>query len=109
MAKAFLKFKSTVNVPKSVIIAVAFINACNAIDVDGEMFITSGNDSAHMKGSKHYSDEALDFRTKTLTAAQKSLLVAEVKKRLGLSYDVVFEDANGVNEHLHIEYDSHRS
>lgn len=102
---AFLKFKSGVVVSRQVILAAGIINAANQLGLIDDITITSGNDSTHMKGSKHYSDEALDVRTKTLTTDQKHLLKDTVKARLGPGYDVVLESEGGSNEHLHVEYD----
>lgn len=101
---SLIKLKPTVKVPKVVIIACALSNAAEILSLP-DMLITSGNDSKHKTGSKHYSDEALDFRTKHLTKDQKHKLVAEVKRRLGKDYDVILESEGKVNEHLHIEWD----
>jgi hypothetical protein len=102
---ALLKFKNTVIVPRTTIIAAAVVNAANVLALPVDMLVTSGNDSKHMKGSKHYKDEALDFRTKHLSKAAKHALVAEVKKRLGSAFDVILEDEGNVGEHMHVEYD----
>ncbi len=102
---ALLKFKDSVHVPRTVLIAIAAINAANALKFEGEMWITSGNDSIHMQGSKHYSDEALDFRTHQLPTAQKHAWKDEIARRLGKGYDLLLEDENGSNEHLHVEWD----
>lgn len=104
---AFMKFLGTVKVPKSAIIAVAILNSATTLQLP-DMVVTSGNDSTHSVGSKHYTDEALDFRTKPLTADQKKALVVEVKRRLGPDYDVILEDLGQANEHLHIEADDHK-
>lgn len=102
---ALLKFKSNVVVPKTVIIAMAGINAANELLMPDTMYVTSGNDSVHMKGSKHYEDKALDFRTKHLSTVKKAAWIAEFKKRLGPEYQFIFEDAGKDNEHLHVEFD----
>ena len=102
---ATIKLKATVKVPRTVVIACAVVNAATKLDL-ADMLITSGNDSQHMAGSKHYSDEALDFRTKHLTKSDKYALVDEVRNRLGADYDVILEFEGGANEHLHIEWDS---
>ena len=102
---AFLKFKSNVVVSKQAILAAAFINTCNELGLDGDRFVTSGNDSVHAQGSKHYDDKALDYRTHGLTATQKRDLVGVLKRRLGPSYDVILEAENTSNEHIHAEYD----
>lgn len=100
---AYIRLKDTVVVPKVVIIACAVVNAANALELP-DMLVTSGNDSAHMAGSRHYRDQALDFRTHHLTKTQKHALMDEVRRRLGVVYDVILESENGPNEHLHIEY-----
>jgi hypothetical protein len=102
---ALLKIKSTVVVPKVVVIAAAVINAANTLRLKQDMVITSGSEGTHMVGSLHYKDRALDFRTKHLSPAEKNTLVKAVKRRLGTDYDVILENADGTNEHLHVEYD----
>ncbi len=94
---AFIKLKGSVKTKPVVVIACAVVNAATTLSLP-DMLITSANDSVHMQGSKHYSDEALDFRTKHLSASEKQKLVAEVKKRLGPGYDVILE-----TDHLHVE------
>jgi hypothetical protein len=100
-----IKFLSTVVVPKVTIIACAAINAANVLGLKVDMFVTSGNDKTHKPGSKHYTNEALDFRTKHMTRFDKHAFVDELKRRLGKSYDVILEDEGGVNEHCHAEHD----
>lgn len=102
---SLLKIKSTAVVSQQVIIAAAVINAANVLGLPVDMLITSGNDSKHKVGSLHYKDRALDFRTHHLSPDHKHKLVAEVKRRLGVAYDVILEDENGSNEHVHVEYD----
>lgn len=102
---SLLRFVAGVVVPKVTIIAAAAINAANQIGLTTTMFVTSGNDRVHSRGSKHYTDEALDFRTKHLTTKQKHLWARTIKARLGRDYDVILEDEGGNNEHLHVEYD----
>ncbi len=90
--------------PRSLWIAVA---AANQAQLEGRtVVITSGNDSGHMRASRHYSDDALDFRSKDFgsTAAKRAFLAA-VLKRLGASYEGLLEDLGGPNEHFHVEYD----
>mgnify|MGYP001580899357 CR=1 FL=1 len=101
---SLIKLKSTVKVPKNLIIACATINSANKLGLP-DMLVTSGNDSKHITGSKHYIDQALDFRTKHLTKSQKYNLVKEVKSRLGSGYDVFLEFEGGLQEHMHVEYE----
>ena len=96
---ALIKLKSTVVVPKVVVICCAVVNAANVLGLP-DMLVTSGNDSEHMPGSKHYEDKALDFRTRHLLPFDKTALAAEVRRRLGPDYDVVLEA-----DHLHVEHD----
>ena len=100
---ALIKFKNTVKVPKVVIIASAVINAANTLGLTHDITVTSGNDSKHKVGSKHYSDEALDIRTKNIAAPHT--FASAIRKRLGPDYDVILEDEEGPNEHLHLEFD----
>jgi len=59
---------------------------------------TSGNDSTkHKKGSMHYKDRALDFRTWDLL---ELLIVRKVKALLPPWYEVYIE-----KDHIHIEAD----
>lgn len=102
---SLVKFKTTVKVPRSCIIVAAVVNAANEMGLSEMMLVTSGNDSKHKDGSKHFTDEALDFRTKHLDGNKKFRLADAVKKRLGEDYDVILEDVDGPNEHLHVEYD----
>lgn len=102
---AFIKFKAGAVVTKQTIIAAAIINSANQLGLTQDIVVTSGNDSTHMKGSKHYSDEALDIRTKNLSVDVKHELLATVKKRLGAGYDAILESEGGPNEHMHVEYD----
>lgn len=100
-----LKLKGGVVVPKVVIIAAAVVNAANALNLEKDIWITSGNDSTHMAGSLHFADKALDIRTKNLTKQQKRDWMAEVKRRLGKDYQVILEAEGTPNEHAHIEHD----
>lgn len=68
--------------------------------------ITSAVDGEHRDDSKHYVGLAVDLRTRDLTAAEISRLVAALRKRLNGSaaadrpYNVVVEP-----DHIHVEYD----
>ena len=64
--------------------------------------ITSANDSTHMNGSLHYEDKAIDLRSHDLNPGEEEQVVAELRQVLGLDYDVLLEDRDGLNEHVHI-------
>ena len=69
---------------------------------DDHVWITSGNDSTHMKGSKHYTNEAFDVRTLNLIDGRDAakLWTTRIREALGLKYQVVLE-----KDHIHVEYD----
>lgn len=60
-----------------------------------------------MAGSRHYSGEAFDFRTKSLPdLLTKNQLIDNIKASLpDNEYDVILEYPGGYNEHGHCEYD----
>lgn len=62
--------------------------------------ITSALDGVHKKGSKHYTGDALDFRTRHMPKNIAILIVGVVQQRLGNDYDVILE-----SNHIHCEYD----
>lgn len=73
-------------------------------NIEGEkyiMTITSGHEKTakHMKGSKHYTGEAIDIRK--LDMKNTKIVIEEIKDYLGEDYDVVEEKT-----HIHIEYDA---
>lgn len=99
-----LKVKGTVR-PRSHFIQAAVGNAANEIGVEVDMLLTSGNDSKHMKNSKHFKYEALDFRSHHLSVEECRALLKSIRRRLGKNYQVILEHPMKMNEHIHIEYD----
>ena len=86
--------------------------------------VTAGKDGRHLRGSKHYDNQALDFRTWHLSGQPNPCLREEdcspickailegIKMRLGKDFDVLFEtdkfDAEGRQvrwQHIHAEHD----
>lgn len=66
--------------------------------------ITSANDSTHGPHSRHYTDEAIDLRTKDLPTLQaKKDLAAALRAELGPAFTVLFESPGGEQEHLHLQ------
>lgn len=99
-----VKLKGNVR-PRNLVILAACCNVAQEMNI-GELWVTSGNDSEHMTKSKHYSNNALDFRSKTFpTAESKRQFLENVKDRLGADYDCILESEGKNNEHFHIEYD----
>lgn len=69
--------------------------------------ITSANDGKHGEGSLHSKDglcRALDFRTHDYRGGDVDKLAYEIQQALGDEFDVVVEDLNGPNEHIHVEH-----
>lgn len=100
-----LKFKSGVSSGNPLVAAIIIADAIYT-KYGYECVITSLNDGKHGQGSKHYTDEGVDFRTKNILQPEhKELIKRDITESLGKDYDVILEDRGGVNEHLHIEYD----
>jgi hypothetical protein len=77
-----------------------------------DMVITSANDGVHHgktgkshNNSLHYRDTAWDIRTHHLSFVEKGEMEMFLKRELGNDYDVLFEAADTINEHIHVEYD----
>lgn len=88
----------------AIVIAVRVVESIYN-EISKPCVITSANDSNHSKGSLHYSDSAIDIRTKILSETQKDFVLSEVRTRLNDNYDVLLENRGTDNEHLHIEWD----
>lgn len=66
--------------------------------------ITSANDSGHSPTSRHYTNEAIDLRTRDLpTESAKRALATALRAELGPAFTVLYEDPGGPNQHLHIQ------
>jgi hypothetical protein len=94
------RFTNNCRCPRSVIIVTAVSNAWQQCGFPGTCWVTSLNDSVHMKGSKHYNDDAADFRTRTLTKPDIEKWADVCRDRLGKGYQVIVE-----SDHLHVEFD----
>ena len=71
----------------------------------GGVWMTSANDGKHKPNSKHYLDEAFDFRVWNIEGYTAELAKAwrdRIKGKLGKDYDCLYETQP---EHLHIERD----
>lgn len=68
------------------------------------LVITSANDSGHMQGSRHYSDEAIDVRSKTFASrAAKERFRRAYEQALGPSFRVLLEGLGTDQEHFHAQ------
>lgn len=90
--------------PRLLILAAAVSNV--ARDLPWDVTITAGTDGRHRAGSKHYSSEALDVRSRNFPSKRaKQDFVAAVLLRLGPGYEMFLESEGKANEHFHLEYD----
>lgn len=69
-----------------------------------EIVVTAGSDGSHMNGSRHYSFEAIDVRTKNFPyRGAAEVFAAALRGKLGPQFTVLFENAGTPNEHLHVQ------
>ena len=66
-----------------------------------EAIITAGTDGKHMEGSKHYTGEAVDVRTRYFDKQTASAVAKDLAFKLGSDFDVVIHEGS----HIHVEYD----
>lgn len=71
---------------------------------DGDLWVTSGNDSTHGTGSRHYSDEAIDVRSHNFRSRMAKRYFREWYERtLGPQFRVLLEGEGTDNEHFHAQ------
>jgi hypothetical protein len=59
-----------------------------------------------MENSLHGKGYALDIRTNHISNTNNKMeIFRRCKEALGSQFDVILEDVNGINEHLHVEFD----
>ncbi len=69
-----------------------------------DLTITSINDSSHMNGSRHYTNEAVDVRSKSFKMPDdKEYFRVLAGKKLGDKFTVLFENVGLEHEHFHIQ------
>ena len=64
-----------------------------------DMVVTSIMDGDHKKTSLHWAGNGADLRIWNVSREDWKPLRDEIKKRLGIHYDVVLEE-----DHIHLEY-----
>jgi hypothetical protein len=73
------------------------------------LVVTSVNDGRHSTNSRHYKDEAIDFRTKGAasntmgTTERKRAFRSRLQSFAGARFRVLFEAVGTPNEHLHAQ------
>lgn len=93
-----------VRLQPEILLAVIIIQEVYRENNVKDMMVTSICDGEHMAGSFHYKGLAVDIRTKGTGISRR--LFEGVRKALPANlYDVILEDKDGLNEHLHVEYD----
>lgn len=93
-----VKIKTGVT-PHNLVILAAIANICG--DYPHDIVITSGTDSTHKVGSRHYTGDALDIRTSNfLSPAARNSFMSKLRARLGKDYQVLLE-----SDHIHVEWD----
>jgi len=72
---------------------------------DGQLDITSANDSTHSKVplSRHYTNEAMDIRSHDLAEDVKDRFLITLSRMLGPGFMVQIEDRGQPNEHIHVQ------
>lgn len=100
--KATVRFK--VFTPALMHMLVSLYAIARDITAVPEIVITSVNDSQHMAGSRHYSNEAIDLRVKNLpNEAARQQLISELKAELGPAFTVLYEHAGTPQAHIHLQ------
>ena len=106
-----LAYKSGVRVHRRTLSLSHMENCALATQADlgypDVLMVTSANGSQHMTGSRHYSDEALDWRTKgpienTMRSRERKLRFRKrFQELLGDRFTVMLEGSGKAHEHLH--------
>ena len=69
-----------------------------------DLVITAASDGTHKAGSKHYTYEALDVRSKSFpTDDAKRAFAIRLRAELGQNFTVLFENEGQSQEHFHIQ------
>lgn len=97
-----MQLKQTVKLQKlnpQIIIAMMVMDSVYS-EHGKDLVITAINDGQHMQGSKHYTGDAFDARTKYFTDQERKAVFVEIRERLPIDFDIVDEV-----DHFHVEYD----
>lgn len=73
-------------------------------DVPAEgLVITAGTNGHHMTGSKHYTGQAIDLRSKSFVSRDKQAFTEALRRQVGPLYTVLLESEGLANEHWHLQ------
>ena len=100
--KANVRFKRFTPALLRIVNAV-YLVAGRTSDVP-DIVITSANDSTHGEKSRHYSDEALDLRSRSFPSPTAKLrFAALLRAELGPAFTILYEGGGTPNEHWHVQ------
>jgi hypothetical protein len=103
ICKPTVRFKGFTYSLLTILDTLVWLDAHKVKGQPEDIVITSANDSTHKANSKHYSNEALDVRSKTMSADTRSLFIDALRKELGAAFTVLYEYDGTPNAHLHIQ------
>ena len=84
-------------------LSVVYLEALECNDVDA-IVITSVNDSGHSTHSRHYTDGAIDIRTRNFPkVVARQRFQTAIRRALGKQFTVLFESGGTPNQHIHIQ------
>lgn len=105
-----IHFKSTVRLRKLTPALLFIFNELDKLNqlripnYPDDWMITSVNDSNHLPNSRHYTDEAIDMRSKNFDNEMRKIEFRDrLQFALGPKFTVLYENARKVNEHFHIQ------
>lgn len=102
--KTTVRFKKFTPALRTIMFQLDNLNAQAIPNYPRDWVITSVNDSEHMVGSRHYTDEALDLRSRNFDSeARKLEFVDRLGFALGPKFTVLYENPNSTTEHFHIQ------
>jgi|TARA_R110000787_G_scaffold141904_6_gene255464 hypothetical protein len=85
------------------ILQVVYLEARECTSVEN-IVITSVNDSGHSTHSRHYTDEAIDIRTRNFPkSVDRQRFQTALRRALGKPFTVLFEGGGTPNQHIHIQ------
>lgn len=90
----------------AIVLALVRAEAIYAAVAQRDCWITSGNDSEHMIGSKHYIGQAVDLRVHHVAdEPTRARIAAELRRALGPQFTVLYESPGTPNAHIHVQFD----
>lgn len=69
-----------------------------------EVVITSANDSRHGARSRHYTNEALDLRSRNFSSSKtRNDFIKRLRRALGPRFTILYEGHGTPNAHIHVQ------